>query len=450
LVELLIRGLSQLEYAALDVAHLHELADVLRRRIGEKGLADVMELENRMVKVTAEMTALGMPVDEEIFAECVRESQESVVQNLDALDALVKEPLPEKFLQKNTKNKNVPEERDELVNWNSPQQVQWALATAGLRVASTNKNTRAKHQGHPMMDALGKYRDDGDVARRFGETKAEGSRVRAEWKQVEAETGRMACAKPPLQGIPSPLRRAFVAPEGYRLVVSDLSQIEVRVLCAISGDDDLRREFVNGADIHTAVAANVLGVDREDVTKDQRKLAKSLVFGLLYGQGLKGFAAKANEVFETNYGEKDIERLFWKPFFDAYPGVARWRENAISRFKRGRKDSYTKLGRRRLGLVSNRQALNSPIQGGAADVLKAIAVEAYERRAEVEGMEIVGLVHDEILLTVPEENSEAAKDLVDEIMREVGGRATNHGVPAEKHVPVKADTKVCKTWAEKE
>ena len=198
------------------------------------------------------------------------------------------------------------------------------------------------------------------------------------------------------------------------------------------------------------MAANVLGVTREEVTPGQRKLAKSLVFGLLYGQGLKGFAAKAREVFKKDYTEKDVERLFWKPFFEAYPGVARWRQEAINRFKRGRRDSYTTLGRRRLGLTSDRQALNAPIQGGAADVMKAIAVAVYERRLEVPGLEIVGLIHDVILATVPEEHAAAAAALVHELMKEVGEEVTNMCVEEDKRVPVDAETNVCDCWAQKD
>ena len=237
---------GQLKYAARDVLHLHELADVLRTRTGKAGMADVVELENRMVKVTAEMTALGMPVDEAVFAECVRESVESVEKSVTALDALVTEPLPEKFAKANAKNKNTPIERVHRVNWNSTAQVLWAFQTAGLKLRSTDKQTRAKHEGHPMVDALSALRDGGDIARRFKETEVADGRVHATWKQVEAATGRMSREKPPLQGISKPLRRAFVAPAGHDLVISDLSQIEVRVLCAISGDDNLRQEFIAG------------------------------------------------------------------------------------------------------------------------------------------------------------------------------------------------------------
>jgi DNA polymerase-1 len=308
----------------------------------------------------------------------------------------------------------------------------------------------AQYEGNPLAEALGALRRVGDVATRFRQTKVERGRAHAKWKQLEAATGRMACEKPPLQGIPQALKRAFVAPVGHKLIVSDLSQIEVRVLAALSGDEKLRQEFLAGEDIHRAVAANVLGVAREDVTPEQRKLAKSLVFGLLYGQGLKGFAQKAREVFHKNYTEAEVEQKFWKPFFEAYPGVARWRKNAIARFERGRRDSYTNLGRRRLSLETSRQALNTPIQGGAADVMKAIAVTVYERRFEIPGFEIVGLVHDEILATVPEEHANAAAALVHEVMKEVGEEATNIGVDEDRRVPVEAQTKVCDSWAEKE
>jgi DNA polymerase I-like protein with 3'-5' exonuclease and polymerase domains len=260
----------------------------------------------------------------------------------------------------------------------------------------------------------------------------------------------MACQKPPLQGVPKPLKRAFAAPEGHKLIVSDLSQIEVRVLAALSGDENLRQEFLSGQDVHRAVAANVLGIPRAEVTSDQRKLAKALVFGLLYGQGLKGFADKAREVFRKEYSLKEVERKFWKPFFESYPGVAVWRDRMTKRFESGRTDSYTALGRRRLQLDRGTQALNTPIQGGAADVMKAIAVGVYERKAEVPGLEIVGLVHDEILATVPEKHAEAAARLIDEVMRKTGGAVVNMGVPEGREVPVEAETKACNTWAEKE
>jgi DNA polymerase I len=399
-----------------------------------------------MVKVCADMEALGMPANEDTFAECVRASEEGFAEQLAKLVSFVTEPLPEKFLKANRKKAGC----ESQVNWNSPKQVMWAFEMAGLKIPCTDKAALAEYEGNPMVDALRKMRKEGDVSRRFREAEVTNGRVHAKWKQVEAATGRMACEKPPLQGIPTALKRAFVAPKGHKLIVSDLSQIEVRVLAALSGDENLRQEFVDGQDVHTAVAANVLGVSRQDVTPEQRKLAKALVFGLLYGQGLKGFASKAREVFKKEYSEREVEKKFWKPFFEAYPRVARWRERAQKRFRNGRTDVYTALGRRRLNIEKDTQALNTPIQGGAADVMKAIAVAVYERRSEVPGFEIVGLVNDEILATVPEEHAAAAVALVHEVMKEVGEEVTNIGVDENKRVPVDAGTKVCDSWAEKE
>jgi DNA polymerase-1 len=440
---------AQLGYAALDVEHLQELYEVLSARIRKGNLDAVADLENKMVKVIAEMSALGMPVDEELFAECVRESKESAEAQLGVLDGFVAAPLPEKYTKANTRNKNVPEDRNEKVNWRSPDQVLWAFKAAGLPLSSTDKTTLAEVD-HPLAVALREYRKAGDVAKRFSAATVEAGRAHAEWRQLKAETGRMACANPPLQTIPKSLRRAFVAPPGHKLVVSDLSQIEIRVLCALSGDEVLRQEFIAGADVHRATAAKILGKDSEEVSPEERKLAKSLVFGLLYGQGLRGFAETAQTVFKKKMTEQEVRERFWEPFFDLYPGVARWRENALRKFDAGMHVAYTPLGRRRLNLTTSRQALNSPIQGGAADVMKAIAVALYERREEVAGLEICGLVHDEVVCTVPEEHAVAAAALVDEVMKTVGEEATNIGVDEDKRVPVEAATQVCDSWAEKE
>jgi DNA polymerase I-like protein with 3'-5' exonuclease and polymerase domains len=138
---------------------------------------------------------------------------------------------------------------------------------------------------------------------------------------------------------------------------------------------------------------------------------------------------------------------------DAYAGsrLLSWSlPFSIIKFKRGTRVSYTALGRRRLNLQTNRQALNSPIQGTAADVLKAIVVVLYERRKEVPGLEIVGLVHDEVLCVVPEERADEAAALVDRTMKEVGEEVTNIAVDEDKRVPIDAGTQVCDSWAQKE
>jgi DNA polymerase-1 len=351
-------------------------------------------------------------------------------------------------MERNAKNKKIPEERKEKVNWNSPEQVLWAFdAVANIKLESTGKEVLPEVD-HPMAVALIEYRKALDVYKRFRETPVFNGRVYARWNQLKAKTGRMSCEKPPLQGIPKPLRRAFVAPDGYKLVVSDLSQIEIRVLAVLCGDENLREDLAAGRDVHRRAAASVFGKDYDDVTDDERKLAKGLVFGTLYGMGLKGFTARVNAWTGKKYTQKQVDKNFRKPLFAPYPKVQRWMDKTLSDYEDSQRVAYTRLGRRRLQLASGPEALNTPVQAGAWDVMKAIAAAAYEGREDA--WKIVGLVHDEILLEVPDNQVERATGWLDGIMRTVGEETTNIGVPASNRVMVEAGTKACDSWAEKE
>jgi len=442
------------EYAAKDVLYLHDLRDAILEKVDEKAdhLRPVMDLENRMVKVTAHMSAVGMPVDEDVLAECIRESRENADRKLAELDALVDVELPEDVVKRNTKNKKVPEERNDKVNWNSPDQILWAFeAVAGLKLEGTDKETLPAVD-HPMAVALLEYRQALDVYKRFRETKVVDGRVYAKWNQLKAKTGRMSCEKPPLQGIPKPLRRAFVAPDGHALVVSDLSQIEIRVLAALCGDERLLSDLAAGRDMHRTAAASVFGKDYEAVTDAERKLCKGLVFGTLYGMGLNGFTARVNAWTGKKYSPDEVDRRFRKPLFAAYPKVQKWMDRTLKAHEDGKTVAYTPLGRRRLQVSSGPEALNTPIQAGALDVMKAIACAAYERRSELStaAVQIVGLVHDEVVVVAPDDHAAEVEDWLGKIMRTVGEKATNLDALEGRRVPVEAGTKICRTWAEKE
>ena len=171
------------------------------------------------------------------------------------------------------------------------------------------------------------------------------------------------------------MRRAFVAPEGKKLVISDLSQIEIRVLATLCGDENLRADLQAGRDVHQRVAAQ--GQDaaqgREAVTKAERKLAKALVFGTLYGLGLSGFTARVNAMTGSHYTQAQVQEKFRGPLFAPYPKVQEWVDNVARDYDDRRGDrktvSYTRLGRRRLQVPGVPAALNTPIQAGATDVI---------------------------------------------------------------------------------
>jgi DNA polymerase-1 len=315
---------------------------------------------------------------------------------------------------------------------------------------STDKETLPKID-HPMAAALKDYRDAVHVYKTFRSTAIAGDRVYGKWNQLKARTGRMSCEKPNLQGIPENLRRAFVAPRGYRLVISDLSQIEIRVLATLCGDENLRADLAAGKDVHRRVAASVFDKTYDEVSDKERKLCKALVFGTLYGMGLSSFTARVNAMTGKRYTQTQVEEKFRKPLFAPYPKVQTWIDKVAQEYGGREHDRktvcYTRLGRRRLQVPDVPAALNTPIQAGALDVMKAIAVEVFATKKV--GWKVVGLVHDEILVEVPYRERETAKKWLHETMVRVGGEMVNRGVPEELHVEVDAGTKICTTWAEK-
>lgn len=241
----------------------------------------------------------------------------------------------------------------------------------------------------------------------------------------------------------------MVAPTGFKLVVSDLSQIEVRVLAALSGDRTLIDAFrEDKVDIHRSVAAIVLGKRGEDVTDEERKIAKSIVFGQMYGQGVDGLRRTIQNRLGREFSQAEAQD-YWERFFDAYPGVKSWREQEGRAFDLGYRYTRTRRGRRRLDVDNKPKRWNSPIQGLAADALKAIAVAVYERREDIPGLEMVGLVHDEVMLLVPEAHAETAASWLSEIMEGVGDSVVNGDMVKEDRVPIEADTKVCTAWGDK-
>jgi DNA polymerase I len=219
----------------------------------------------------------------------------------------------------------------------------------------------------------------------------------------------------------------------------------VRVLAALSGDEALKGAFDEGLDIHRSVAERILG---REVTDGERKIAKAIVFGNMYGQGVEGMRRKVENELGRPFSYEEAEK-YWGGFFDAYPDVKRWRESVAREFDLGERETRTRTGRRRIEVDEKPKMWNTPIQGLAADALKAITVEIYERRQEVPGLELVALVHDEVICLVPEEHAEMSAEWLTDIMEAAADTIVNGDAPTEARVPMKADTKVCGSWADK-
>src|ERR1700751_915364 len=255
---------------------------------------------------------------------------------------------------------------------------------------------------------------------------AEDGRLHTHFNQAVAATGRLSTSNPNLQAIPirtelgREIRSAFVAEPGHRLVSADYSQVELRILAHISGEPKLREAFARNEDIHTTTAAEVLGKDQATLTKDERNVAKMVNFGIIYG--ISSFGLSEN---------LEIPREEAQEYIDAYLARFPLVQDFIQRtIEQAKEDGYvtTLFGRRRPVpeiRASNRQtrslgerlAVNSVMQGTAADVIKRAMVAIHARlRSEGRSARLVLQVHDELLLEAPETEVSAVKELVREEM----------------------------------
>lgn len=276
----------------------------------------------------------------------------------------------------------------------------------------------------------------------------ETGRVHTSYHQAVAVTGRLSSSDPNLQNIPirTPegrrIRQAFVAPEGYRLLAADYSQIELRIMAHLSGDAGLIKAFAAGRDIHRATAAEVFGLALEEVSDEQRRSAKAINFGLIYGMSAFGLARQLGI-------ERGAAQEYVDLYFRRYPGV---KEFMDATRRRAREQGYveTVFGRRlylpeirsrnvQLRQYAERTAINAPMQGTAADIIKRAMLEVDRWiRATDAPVRMVMQVHDELVFEVAEEALEEARA---EIVRRMAGAA-------ELRVALKVDAGSGKNWDE--
>jgi DNA polymerase-1 len=273
-------------------------------------------------------------------------------------------------------------------------------------------------------------------------------RVHTNYAQAVAITGRLASSDPNLQNIPvrtsegRRIREAFIAAPGHKIVSADYSQIELRIMAHISGDEAMLRAFAEGEDIHRATASEVFGVALDEVENQQRSYAKAINFGLIYGMSAFGLAARLG--IERGAAASYIERYFArfsgvKQYMDETRAAAKARGYVETVF--GRRlwlpEINSPNGPRRAG--AERAAINAPMQGTAADLIKLamIAVQDW-LEAEKLGTRMVMQVHDELVLEVPEGELELVKGRLPELMAGV----------AELKVPLVAETGVGGNWEE--
>jgi len=246
-------------------------------------------------------------------------------------------------------------------------------------------------------------------------------RVHATFNQTGTATGRLSSSDPNLQNIPvrtelgRRIRRAFVAEPGNLLISADYSQIELRVLAHLSGDEQLAKAFARGEDVHARTAAAILNKDLRDVKPEDRRLAKVVNYGLIYGMGDYGLSLRAEIPIEQ-------ARAFLEEYMTRFAGVAKWREQTLERAREsgfvrtvsGRARSTPGIldPNRAVAEATKRYALNAPVQGSAADIIKRAMLRLEERLGRDTGIGMILQVHDELVFEVRDVKLDEARDAI--------------------------------------
>ena len=331
------------------------------------------------------------------------------------------------------------------------------IPTKGIKRGKTGISTAAseleKLEGaHPIIEKIGDYREVAKLLSTYVDalpnlTDTNG-RVHTTFNQTIAATGRLSSTEPNLQNIPirtelgRKIRRGFIAQDGYLLLSCDYSQIELRVIAALAKDEKMLDAFRRGVDIHTATAAAIWHVDLDKVTKDQRRAAKAINFGIIYGQGPQGLSKAAGVPFEE-------AKQFIAEYFHVYSGIREYLDQTKA-LAHAQGYVETLFGRRRplsdinsplpqLRAAAERMAINMPVQGTSADLIKLAMIEiAKELPSFSRVAKMLLQVHDELVFEVPENEVAKFAPRITEIMESV-----------EKiGVPIVVEAKAGKNWEE--
>jgi DNA polymerase I-like protein with 3'-5' exonuclease and polymerase domains len=429
---------DQLAYAAEDSTVLLPLRRVLADKLKAARLDQVAAVERRALSAIAWLARHGVGFDVEAWDRLAEEARRECADLAGMLDAAA--PARDGYLA-----------REGAWNWSSPADVLEAFRMLRIELETTGDDALAG-VAHPLAALLRRYRTAGKRASTYGPNWYKGAlvdgRVYSAWKQLGADSGRMACGRPNLQNLPGDerYRRCFRAPKGRVLVKADYGQVELRIAAKVSGDEAMLDAYRRGLDLHTLTARRVLGV--EQVTKEDRKVAKALNFGLLYGMGVGGFRRYAKAQYGLDLDDETTKRYI-DGFFAAYPGLKRWHRRV---YNTNAAETRTLAGRRSLLTPRSNQAdgtpagtphpqrLNLPVQGTGADGLKAALALLWERRAVCAGAFPVLVVHDEIVVECAAEQAETAAAWLQQAM-------TDGMAPLIDPVPIAVEVMIGQTWA---
>ena len=433
-------------YACADADVTGRLHGAFKERVKKEGFWELLsQVEMPLIPVLVSLQRTGIALD----AGALHEMSLDLEQQLGQLEADIYNIV------------------GHIVNLNSPQQLS-SLLFEELQLPKTKRTRTGGYTtdanalevlrgAHPIIDKILEFRQLSKLKSTYVDALPQmvnqrTGRLHTSYHQTGSATGRLSSSDPNLQNIPirtelgRQVRRAFVAENApdWLLFSADYSQIELRVLAHLSQDPGLVEAFLNGEDIHSATASQMYDVPTDQVTPDMRRIAKVLNFGVVYGLSAYGIAQQTE--FNPEEGQRFIETYFAK-----YPGIQQYIESVKDQAKQAGYVS-TVLGRRRyipdihasnynVRQAAQRAAVNMPIQGGAADIMKLAMIRVQDRIQESSlRARMLLQVHDELVFEVPADEVDGLRDLVyDEMPRAL-----------ELNVPLSVDVKTGYNWGDME
>ena len=432
----------QTEYALEDTdvtLQLKHTFEPMIAKINGKNL--LQEVEFPLVQVLAEMEKNGIELD----VDSLSEMSASLEMELKDLEQKIYAEAKEEF------NLNSPKQLGEIL-FDKLQIVKKPKKTKTGQYKTSEDILTELKENHPIVADVLDYRQIQKLKSTYvdalpNEVDEKTGRVHTTFAQTVAATGRLASNKPNLQNIPirtargQEVRKAFVAKDDdHVLLAADYSQIELRLVASMSGDENMKASFLKGEDIHAATAARVFDIPLEEVTRTQRSHAKTVNFGIIYGVSAFGLS---NQTELSRSESKDLIEAY----FETYPKLKEFMDEQINL---ARKNGYveTVLGRRRyLPMINSqnwvvkgqaeRTAINAPVQGSAADVIKVAMVKLHEILKDF-NTKMLLQVHDELVFEVPKVELEVIQPIIKNTME--------HTLTFD--VPLVVDCGIGKNWLE--
>lgn len=416
-----------------------ELRDIIEARIAERNNGSLLyEIEMPLAKVLADMESTGFCID----VDGIKEYGEALGQMASALQERIYMYAGERF------NISSPKQLGEVLF----EKMNLPAAKKTKTGYSTDVDVLKKLiPYHPIIEDILDYRQVTKLKSTYADALARAAddnrRVHSVFNQTGTATGRLSSSEPNLQNIPvrtemgREFRKYFIPKnKDYRIVDADYSQIELRILAHISGDENMINAFLKGEDIHTMTAARVFGVSPDSVTSELRKRAKAVNFGILYGMG--EFSLSEDLGISRAQAKRYIESYMAgfpkiSEYLDKVKADARRDGYVTTLFGRRRRISELESSNKNLQHFGERVAMNSPIQGTAADIIK-IAMVKVARELEQSGMDarLILQVHDELLIEAHKDCAERAHELLIRCMEESASFA----------VPLSVDAHIGETW----